>query len=248
MNDIVDVNSSIDQLLKDMQDFHAIVNGPIGLYTTVTSGYIIPSLATVIDAVQYKTSVATNNANNILNSLNFNIRSILKTENYNYKVTNADSDIQLIISDIYSVESLTLNGLLENPTSYLLTSNTLVLYKNNMEFSIGDNISIKYYTLSSLLGNLSIPDMGNVQTNNAPINDNIKLSNFVFNETPSGAINGSNLTFYLAYSPKANSLELTLNGSILEPGINNDYTVTSNIITISYPPQLGDKLKSFYIK
>ena len=78
----------------------------------------------------------------------------------------------------------------------------------------------------------------------------VKYGNFVWNETPTGTVNGSNATFTLATAP-ANSgadLELSLNGVCLEPGAGNDFTISGTTITMLLIPQTGDKLRAYYMK
>lgn len=80
-----------------------------------------------------------------------------------------------------------------------------------------------------------------------------KYTDFVYNETPSGTINGVNATFTLANTPATGSgsvstLELTLNGVVLEPGAGNDYTLSGSTITMLLVPLTGDKLRAFYMK
>ena len=70
---------------------------------------------------------------------------------------------------------------------------------------------------------------------------------FADSEAPSGAINGSNTVFSLAFSPSpAGSLELYLNGLRLDANI--DYSLASNTITFftGSTPQAGDLLLASY--
>ena len=69
---------------------------------------------------------------------------------------------------------------------------------------------------------------------------------FVYNETPSGTINGVNDTFTLAHAPNpSSSLTLTLNGQVLIQG--SDYTLSGSTITMTTIPLTGMELKSpFY--
>ena len=70
---------------------------------------------------------------------------------------------------------------------------------------------------------------------------------FVFEETPSGTIDGVNATFTLAQNPNPNnSLELRLNGSILKSGAGNDFTLSETTITMFNIPQPGDILTATY--
>ena len=64
------------------------------------------------------------------------------------------------------------------------------------------------------------------------------------NETPTGAMNGSNLTFTLAYTPEAGSLKLRLGGVVLE--ITNDYTISGDTITMVFAPNSGETFLADY--
>lgn len=68
------------------------------------------------------------------------------------------------------------------------------------------------------------------------------LPTFVFNETPSGSINGTNDTFTLANTPTSGSLILCLNGQVLKSGAGNDYTISGNTITLVTFPETGEVL------
>lgn len=81
----------------------------------------------------------------------------------------------------------------------------------------------------------------------------LKYTDFIINETPSGTVNSSNTSFTLANTPGnvnggTGSLELTLNGEVLEPGSGNDYTISAATITMLFAPSTGSKLRAFYIK
>ncbi len=70
---------------------------------------------------------------------------------------------------------------------------------------------------------------------------------FSDSEVPSGAINGSNTAFTLAFAPSpAASLELYLNGLRLDAGV--DYSLSSNTITffVASTPQTGDLILASY--
>jgi hypothetical protein len=75
-----------------------------------------------------------------------------------------------------------------------------------------------------------------------------KQSNIVIRETPTGTINGANVTFTLAATPVAGTEELFLNGLLLEPGAGNDYTIAGATITMLTAPATGDRLKARYLK
>ena len=74
------------------------------------------------------------------------------------------------------------------------------------------------------------------------------LQNFVTEETPSGSINGSNTSFTIANTPTAGTVKLYLNGVRQKSGAGNDYTITTNTITMTTAPISGDVLIANYMK
>lgn len=76
----------------------------------------------------------------------------------------------------------------------------------------------------------------------------LSSSNFVDKETPSGSVNGSNTSFSLANTPVAGSEHLYLNGVLQESGAGNDYTISSNTITMATAPLSGEKIRVSYRK
>jgi hypothetical protein len=73
-------------------------------------------------------------------------------------------------------------------------------------------------------------------------------SNFVDKETPSGSVNGSNVTFTLANTPVSGSEHLYLNGVLQESGAGNDYTISTATITMLTAPASGEKIRVSYRK
>src|SRR3990167_3377333 len=70
---------------------------------------------------------------------------------------------------------------------------------------------------------------------------------FKWNETPSGSINDSNVTFTLASNPNPDSsLRLRLNGITLRSGAGNDFTLSGSTITMAVAPASGDTLTATY--
>lgn len=73
-------------------------------------------------------------------------------------------------------------------------------------------------------------------------------SNFVTRETPTGLVNGSNVTYTLANTPTSGTEEVFLNGILQEPGAGNDYTISGGTITYLTAPVSGDKIRVNYRK
>lgn len=70
-------------------------------------------------------------------------------------------------------------------------------------------------------------------------------TNYADNETPSGAVNGTNVTFTLAHTPNpAVSLQLYVNGVLQLYG--SDFTLATATITMANAPSTGAILTAFY--
>lgn len=74
----------------------------------------------------------------------------------------------------------------------------------------------------------------------------LSSSNFVFNEVPSGTINGVNTTFTLANTPTAGTVAIFLRG--LRMKLTTDYTISGSTITMINIPDTGDDLVADYLK
>ncbi len=72
-------------------------------------------------------------------------------------------------------------------------------------------------------------------------------NSIVWNETPTGSINGANATFTLATAPS--ELLLHVNGLLQHAGASNDFTLSGATITFNAGaiPQTGDVLLVTYI-
>lgn len=76
----------------------------------------------------------------------------------------------------------------------------------------------------------------------------LSSSNFVFNATPSGAVNGSNTAFVLPDTPTSGTVALYIEGWRLYPGAGNDYTISGANITMAFAPLTGERLTADYMK
>lgn len=76
----------------------------------------------------------------------------------------------------------------------------------------------------------------------------LKQSNLVVRETPSGSMNGSNVTFTLANTPVSGTEQVFLNGILQEPGAGNDYTISGGTITYASAPTSSDRIRVTYLK
>jgi hypothetical protein len=71
----------------------------------------------------------------------------------------------------------------------------------------------------------------------------------VENETPSGIIDGLNVTFYTQHRFINDSPQVYLNGLRIRPGIGNDYTTPNDqTIVFNYAPTTGDVIFVDYFR
>ena len=102
----------------------------------------------------------------------------------------------------------------------------------------------RFYCTSNSGGTLGSTAVVYVQDSSGTLSP----SNFVTEETPSGSINGSNTAFTLANTPTAGTVKLYLNGVRQKSGAGNDYTISTNTITMTTAPISGDVLLADYMK
>lgn len=77
-------------------------------------------------------------------------------------------------------------------------------------------------------------------------NPGLQSTNFVFNEVPTGSINGVNTGFTTANTPTAGTVQVFLNGLLQRP--TTDYSVSGATITMTSAPETGDALYVHYLK
>lgn len=75
--------------------------------------------------------------------------------------------------------------------------------------------------------------------------DSTNIGTDVFSETPSGALNGVNVTFTLVHTPIDTTLLLYLNGARQKAGVTDDYTISGLTITFNSAP-IGSTLLADY--
>lgn len=85
-------------------------------------------------------------------------------------------------------------------------------------------------------------------TDFSAFNSKLGASNFVNREVPSGNKNGSNTVYTLANTPISGSESVYLNGMLMNAGVGNDYTISSNTITFASAPVSTDVILVSYQK
>lgn len=88
----------------------------------------------------------------------------------------------------------------------------------------------------------SLIDKGYADTNY------LSILNSIFNEVPSGTIDGVNTTFTIANTPISGTERIYKRGLRMSPGIGNDYTISGVFITFTSAPLTGDSILIDYLK
>lgn len=70
----------------------------------------------------------------------------------------------------------------------------------------------------------------------------------VWNETPSGNVDGMNVNFIIANTPLENKILVFVNGVLQEKENDADYQLNDKTITFNYPPTVGSKILVTYTK
>jgi len=116
---------------------------------------------------------------------------------------------------------------------------------NNKQAALGftaENVANKSTSTSLGTSDTLYPTQNAVKTYVDANNSTLQIRN----ETPTGTINGTNVTFTLANTPYTNNLRLYKNGVRLKPGAGNDYTISGNTITMATAPATGTALLADY--
>ncbi len=104
----------------------------------------------------------------------------------------------------------------------------------------GDNVTI----VTGTNGQITISAAGSGGSGHGSTTSNIQMS---WMETPSGVINGLNSDFTLTYSPSPpNALMLYVNGVLQSQGLDKDFTLSSNTVSLNTVPSVGDQIVATY--
>jgi hypothetical protein len=86
-----------------------------------------------------------------------------------------------------------------------------------------------------------------VKANSGIVTDGTSVYIDYYKDIPSGAADGTNVTFTLTNTPVTNYEQVFLNGILQESGIGNDYTIATKTVTFGLAPRSGDKVRANYI-
>lgn len=152
--------------------------------------------------------------------------------------------------DTSYVQNETPSGLVDsNNDEFTLSSSpmadSLQLYLNGVRQKITDDYTISGTTITFV----TPPTTGDKITADYLVNAGsfVGSNSFIYSETPSGTIDGSNDEFTLANEPLTGTLQLFRDGQLLTGG-GADYTLATSTITFTTPPSSGSVLLAHYQK
>lgn len=97
----------------------------------------------------------------------------------------------------------------------------------------------------ALSGDATIDEAGVVTVDSDVV---VKVADVITRETPTGDLDGVNVTFALAFAPKVGTEHVFVNGILQDEGAGNDYTISGDTITMLYALQSTDKIRVSYFK
>ena len=149
---LADLQPQIQQLSRDLSDFNSSVNGSQSTVVTVTSGLQIPSMANVILNFKSQAEALIAHINQIVGGINTDPNAVrFDTAEVPITSSNVGSNLVIVISNFVSVIEVSLNGLEQEKSSYSVdvAAKTVTVFKNQVGYSVGDEVSITYFGSSS---------------------------------------------------------------------------------------------------
>ncbi len=117
--------------------------------------------------------------------------------------------------------------------------------RTSTQVNVDQNLDVQSHKVI----NVTDPTQAQDAATKAYVDSNsFSAARIISNEVPSGAIDGVNVTFTLAFTPVVGSVRVRLNGLGQVVGVSNDYTISGSVITYNTAPVTGDSLEVDYVK
>lgn len=159
---------------------------------------------------------------------------------------NADTQWALTTNDPITVGTTSLAfAQIGAGTTYTAADASITISGSTIKATPGTNGQI-LQTVAGVVSSVSMSGDATIASGGAiTVNMSTLLTNHYANrETPSGTINGSNVTFTLAHTPISGTEMVFLNGQCLNP--TGDYSISGGTITFVTAPATGDILRVTY--
>jgi len=252
---VTSLNSMVASLGTTITGLNTTVTGlsttVSGLNTTVASdGTSITTLTTNLGTLTTTVAGNTSSLNSVTGTVTGLTTNVTNLTNLVNGLNATVNTLSAAGSTAVFVDDETPAGAINGVNTAFSLANTpapamsLTLFRNGLELAQGTDYTLNGSAIA--FSATALPHTGDIVLAYYRVPGTGSATNFTDNETPGGAINGTNLTFTLASAPNpAGSLRLFRNGLLMDPG--GDYTLSGSSITItSTAPQTGDSLAAYY--
>jgi uncharacterized protein YoxC len=258
------INSSLSSLTTQLNTLGSTVGGHTTSLTNLTS--MVNGLSTTVSGNTTSLTTLNNSVTALTTTVNSNAASLttLTTTvgSLNTSLTNLSNLVNGLAATVNAlsnsgstavfVDAETPVGTINGTNAAFTLAHTpapaasLSLYRNGLEQTNGIDFTLNGAALTFVSG--SIPQTSDFLAAYYRMAGTGTPAIFADAETPGGTINGTNLTFTLAFAPSpVASLKLYKNGVLLIQA--TDYSVSSSTITfanVGATPQAGDTLLASY--
>ncbi len=229
--DLNAINSSLTSLTVEVNNLSSVMNSGVSLTGIENQTNVLNTAVTNLTS-----SVA--GLNTTVSGLQTTVNALTSSNSNTINATFVDAETpQGSVNGTNSTFTLSQTP---SPTA------SLMLYRNGLVQASGIDFTLSGQTISFL--SASIPKTSDILLAFYRAAGTTASVSFSDSETPSGTINGVNLTFTVAAGPNpSGSLKLFKNGVLLQQG--GDYTLSGSTITFkstTLTPQTGDILIADY--
>ena len=261
---VTSLSSTVTGLNSSLSSLSSTVNTN-GTTLTNLSG-TVTGLSSTVSGNTNSITTLTNNLSTLTSTVNGQGTSIsgLSTTvgGLNTSVTNLSGSLSALTTVVNTlsaagstamfVDAETPSGTIDGVNTTFTLANppapttSLTLFRNGLMQRAGIDFTLSGTSITFVSGN--VPRSGDMMRAYYRVPGTGSPTNFTDGETPSGTINGANLTFTLVTTPNpAASLKLTKNGLLLTQG--TDYALSGATISFAnttVTPQTGDTLSASY--
>ena len=230
--------------------------------TVTTNGNALTTLTGVVNALNTTVGTLSTTVNGLSTSMTTNTGSLTTLTNSVGNISNTVTGLQATVAALQSsgsnatiavafIDGETPSGATNSVNAIFNLSQaptpagSLELYRNGLVQTSGVDYTVSGSRITFATGN--IPVTGDLLQAYYRVTGSSPTPTFVDDEVPSGTVNGTNLTFVLAYAPSPQvGLRLYKNGMLMQQ--HADYTLSGSTITFVTvsTPQVSDAIVAYY--